>query len=68
MPEQPTPRAQRPNAWTSDTPKSRAYEHIAAATHAALEPLSTADKNRVLLALHQLIVDQLDALAAVNHE
>ena len=33
-----------------------------------LKGLSTADKNRVLLALHAQIGDQLDALAANNNQ
>jgi hypothetical protein len=46
----------------------RACASIEETINRTLSRLSTADKNRVLLSLHQLIADQLDALATTTHD
>ena len=52
--------------------KNRAVESTflaaTAALDACLETLNTADKNRLLLALHAQIGEQLDSLAANNDQ
>ncbi len=62
-----------------DTQHARARAHLnnrdvestylaaTAAIDACLETLNTADKSRLLLALHAQIGDQLEALAASTH-
>lgn len=57
---------QHPELWRTDTPQGRAYQVCIVAIGAALKTLSTANKNRVLLGLHSVINDTLEALSTNN--
>jgi hypothetical protein len=56
-----------PKNMRATTPAGRSYQLVVAALYASLQPLNSADKNRVLLALHLMIADELEALSISTH-
>lgn len=62
MSYQPPTRAPRAIATTDERLTRTAAMHVLVSLHRELAPLSTANKNRVLLELRQLMADELEAL------
>ena len=65
----PTPKPPTAATTTPDERMTRAaVAHLSIHLENTLRPLTNADRNRVLLALHAQIGEQLDALATTTHD